>query len=92
MAGSKLTDHVRCANGLRGGHAGLSLRGHLGSKQNAIAVRTGEAAEQLAIQWFVLKFVEKSAGVFHGQPVVAFTDRLCDLIVHLNVARILNVG
>ena len=41
----------------------------------------GEAVEQFAIERLVPQFVEDSAGIFLGEAVVAFADRVDGVVV-----------
>jgi hypothetical protein len=43
---------------------------------------SGKAIEQVAVGGLVLKLVENSAGVLIRKPIVACTNRLCDVVVH----------
>jgi hypothetical protein len=43
---------------------------------------SGKAIEQVAVGGLVLKLVENSAGVLIRKPIVACTNRLCDVVIH----------
>ena len=49
----------------------------------------GETIEQLSIERLVPEFVGDSAGIFIRQLVVAFSNRLCEVVVHRDCAGLL---
>src|SRR5438034_3414701 len=48
---------------------------------------SGKAIEQVAVEGLVLKLVENSAGVLIREPIIACTNRLCDVVVHRVLPR-----
>ena len=46
---------------------------------------SGEAIEQFSVERLLLKLVEKSACVLFRDSIVAFANRLCDVVVHTNL-------